>query len=132
AVGTLHAFQRLLDHDCRHIDIVVPSERNGRDVMDLANNHFSRIQEFDGQTPVGDDEPADHAIMLTLLLGIPVRNLDSIVLLVKMFTDGTGNKHRPVPASSTADRNRYVGFALFLVLRKKKIDKRIDMIEEFV
>ena len=49
-----------------------------------------------------------------------------------MFTDGIGNEHRPVPASGTADRNRYVGFALFLVLRKKKIDKSIDMIEEFV
>ena len=47
AFGASHAFKRLFDHGGRHVDIIVPSQRNGRDVMDLTHNHFRRIQKLE-------------------------------------------------------------------------------------
>src|SRR5580693_8532616 len=54
AIGALYAFKRLLDHAGRHVDVVMPSQRDRRYVMDLTDDHLSGIQKLDGHPPMGD------------------------------------------------------------------------------
>src|SRR5215475_3754077 len=97
--------------------------------MDFTNNHLGRIQELDGQPAVRYDESANHRCMLTLL-GVAVGNFDAIVPIHNMLPDSVGDEYRSMPPASATDRNGDIGFAFLLILRKKKVDERVYVIQK--
>src|SRR5262245_36463942 len=60
AVRRLDALQSLLDHPCGRLNIIVPSNGDGRDVMNFPNDHLRRIEQFDCKPAMSDDQSADH------------------------------------------------------------------------
>src|SRR5688572_27369126 len=69
---------------------------------------------------------------LPFLLAVPMRNLDSIFLIFEMTADCVCNEDGPMPAACAADGNSDVGFSFLLILRKKKVDESMHVLEELV
>src|SRR5262245_30336221 len=57
-------------------------------------------------------------------------NLDTIFLLAQMFTNRVSDKHGAMAPTGPAYANRHEVYAFFFVLRKKKVDKGVDVIQE--
>ena len=62
AIRRLYAFQAFWIILVAILNIIVPTDRNGRDVMDLPDDHLRRIQQLDRQPAMSDNQSADHFI----------------------------------------------------------------------
>src|SRR5262249_22973922 len=84
---------------------------------------------LDCQSAMRDDKSANHRCILTLL-GVAMRNFDAIIPILKMLGDRVRNEYRPMPPARAANGDGDVGFAFLLILRKKKVDEAINVIEK--
>jgi hypothetical protein len=60
AVRSRHTLQSLLDHDLRSSDIVVPTQGHCGKVVNLADNRFGCVQQFDREPPVSHNQATNH------------------------------------------------------------------------
>ena len=70
AIRRLYALQSLLDHPRGGLNIIVPADGNGRNVMDFPDDHLRRIQQLDRQPAMSDNQSADHLITGCALSGL--------------------------------------------------------------
>jgi hypothetical protein len=57
-----------LNHDGCSANVIMPTERNGGNVIDFAGDVLGCVQEFYGQPAVGDDESANHRVIVSTSL----------------------------------------------------------------
>ena len=60
-----HALDRLRDVLARAVHVVVPADRHGGELRQVADDHLRRVQQLVRELPVRDDDDADHAVYVT-------------------------------------------------------------------
>ena len=133
-----HPLDRLRDVLARVVDLVVPADRHGGELRQIADDHLGGVDQLGRELPVRDDDHANHAIQIRLRFverSIAVasqsesESIESTLPMSRCRTriacrecpraplQPLGDHHRAVPAAGAADRDRQIALAFGDVVR---------------
>ena len=58
--GCLHLLDRRGDLVARVLDVLVPADRDGEEIRQVADDGLGGVDQLGGELPVGHDDDADH------------------------------------------------------------------------
>ena len=107
----LHPLDGLRDVLARVVHVVVPADRHGRELRQVADDHLRGVHQLGRQLPVRDDDDADH-----VALGWPVdagcrdaaRGPARPGDARQRAPQALGNHHRAMAPAGAADRDRQI------------------------